>query len=833
MKKILIYLVPVAIVLGITFLYIKQKSEALSFDRLHQSDDLVFMNIPDIQKNYFIWSKNSIFKHLLEFEGVKEISAALAVYSKEIAFDPEANLALIIKANGGLVLVLEHEMDQGLWNELTGKGINFTKKINGKTWHLKAKDQLLFASLDPKNLDGFELSETTLEINWNQLFVTIHAEKLSKALKLDQGILDQMVHSLKNICYSINFKNNKLISSGFDKHPESKLMKALKWQGAVLFDFKELLLVRFNAIKLWQFNDGEAYVKENKIDLDPKLFDFLRLAEVHFDTPEKSNASVFILQTFATERLINPSLGNMIVTSEGMNGYTLYQLKNQNFLGEKFPAFLSEKLKYVALFGNHAILSNEIHHLRYYTSQITDKQVWANSNEQMKWVDDELIECNFLEVNKPYALLNSLTKSSIVGGYFYRNQKAFMALPMLVHQKSVEKNGIYSGITLNLAKGENTLINIDTAQVSTTDSLSDSSNTAIALVYANNSALVSAPKMIKSGGASQNQFLLFDSKNTVFLVDAKGKMEWRFNLEGKLISEIFEVDVFKNKNIQYLFATDKKIYCIDKLGKIVEHFPIALPNRAAVHSLNVIDYDGSKTYRIAATSGKNVYLFDTKGAALEGWNPATLTSNAVGKVQHFRNQNTDYLLVKEENGQINMLQRRANIHVGFPLKQTFKLSSVDATFIKGSNADNAFISLVMQDGTTKTYSLSGKSKTTKKLPVSDIKSKVYLEQKNGICTYAASSSTKTYVFDADLTQIFSHASAPKTLLGFQSYLLAGKKIYVFHYQHMTEIVSDKGLVLLTNIPTQENVVLQYSSTTKKVDVFYNTQNGLKKENFNF
>jgi hypothetical protein len=304
-------------------------------------------------------------------------------------------------------------------------------------------------------------------------------------------------------------------------------------------------------------------------------------------------------------------------------------------------------------------------------------------------------------------------------------------------------------------------------------------------------------------------------------------------LEGSLVSSIYEVDLFKNGKIQYLFATDKKVYCLDRLGKLVENFPITLANRASINSVNVLDYENNKNYRFSITSGKNVWLYDSKGKSLDAWNPKAFSSNVIGTIDHFRIQTLDYLLVKEENGTVHLLQRNSNEYAGYPIKQLLKWNGTPLNLSKGSNAANSFITMIAQDGVLKKYSLAGKDLFQGKLNAKDINSKVAVDDSRGHIYYAASSQSKTYVYDANLAQKFTYASAGKTLMKFQYYRLGAETVYVFHYKDSTEILNSQGKVLLNNIKTKDNVVMLYQSASKSTDVYYIEDKSLKKASFSF
>lgn len=827
MKRILIYLALVLPVIGGVYYFIKLSSEKLSYENLHLESDLVYVNIPDVKKNSTKWSKNAIFQQMLHFEGMQELSQSSILYAKDLDLQDESNLSLIVRENGQYFFALEQEMEIPFWNSITGSGYHFEKKISGKNWFFLAKNDLLFASKEKEALKNIEQTDSTLDVNWNHLFVQCNAEKLSAKLGLKSGVVNQIIQSLKRVCFSVNFYDEKVVSSGFDNSSDSVMMKALKWQEPVAFDLKDLLLINYSNLRVLQFTDGETYLSESNLEGQAKNFDKCRLAQIHFTTSNSKQANVFLLRSEGATPFVQSFLGNQVVVSEGLRGYALHQLKDEAILAKHFASFTNEKCKYVAMFGDHAIFANDINWIKSYIVELTSGQVWANSTQQMKWVEDEFIESNYFEIIKSNTLLSGLDKTSQVGEYYLRNQKSFQTLPFFLFQKSIEKTGVFTTVSFNLTGNvEEGLVEIS-LQEAAEDSMASTVPGQAKIFCTFDALAMSAPKMVKNYATGQNQFVVFDTSNTLNMVKPDGSVEWKYKFEGTAVSDIYEVDVLKNNKIQYLFATTKKIYCVDRLGHSVEHFPFALPANAGITSLNVIDYDNSKTYRLAITSGKNVWFYDINGKSLDGWKPKAFSSAIVGKVEHFRNQTNDYLLVLEDNGQINLLQRNGTIISGFPVKQTSKLANAEINFIKGNSKATSSFTVLTKDGLLKRYNLEGKQLFSEKLPVSTAQSNVVTDAKSGSLNYAVCSGTSTYVFDSKLAKLFSYPSKTLKIKSFQTFNFSGVKLYAFQYKEYSEIVSSKGEVLLTNLPTNKKVIVSYSSASKKADVYYTSGNKIE------
>ena len=68
-------------------------------------------------------------------------------------------------------------------------------------------------------------------------------------------------------------------------------------------------------------------------------------------------------------------------------------------------------------------------------------------------------------------------------------------------------------------------------------------------------------------------YLLQDDKFVVHYLDKNGKILWRRQVDGPLISGITEVDYLKNQKIQYQFQTEKQTYILDIFGRNVGNYP--------------------------------------------------------------------------------------------------------------------------------------------------------------------------------------------------------------------------------------------------------------------
>lgn len=146
----------------------------------------------------------------------------------------------------------------------------------------------------------------------------------------------------------------------------------------------------------------------------------------------------------------------------------------------------------------------------------------------------------------------------------------------------------------------------------------------------------------------ERELFVQDDQNNIYLINDGGRILWKLALGEKINSEVYQVDLFKNGKLQYLFSTPSKIYLIDRNGEAAGNFPVTL-RTACEQGITVYDYDNNRDYRIFVPClDREVYLYGLDGKVVQGWNPRKADKSIVTKVQHFRVENKDYLVFADQ-----------------------------------------------------------------------------------------------------------------------------------------------------------------------------------------
>ncbi len=167
------------------------------------------------------------------------------------------------------------------------------------------------------------------------------------------------------------------------------------------------------------------------------------------------------------------------------------------------------------------------------------------------------------------------------------------------------------------------------------------------------------PQLVVNHYNNEKEILVQDMKNTVYLINKTGRILWKKKLEEPILSEVTQIDYYKNGKLQYLFNTESQIHLLDRNGNFVERYPINLPAKA-VNALSIFDYDKRKNYRIfVPTADKQVYCYDIEGRIVTGFNFKGADNPIISPVQYVRDKDKDYLLVTDVS-RIYILDRRGN-----------------------------------------------------------------------------------------------------------------------------------------------------------------------------
>lgn len=196
------------------------------------------------------------------------------------------------------------------------------------------------------------------------------------------------------------------------------------------------------------------------------------------------------------------------------------------------------------------------------------------------------------------------------------------------------------------------------------------------------------------------------TSNRLVLVDQSSEVVFEAPLSSPLVSEVYQIDYYKNGKLQILVATEDGIYGIDRLGNSLPGFPIKISGEKISH-FSLVDYEQNRDYRLfVGTEKGNLWLFDKTGNALEGWNPNRVGSAFLDAPSHIRVPGKgDFMVVQSIDSKFHLFNRRGEGQSGSPID--FKAEIKSPLKITSASDNNLKISVISSTGELIHASFSG------------------------------------------------------------------------------------------------------------------------------
>ncbi len=351
--------------------------------------------------------------------------------------------------------------------------------------------------------------------------------------------------------------------------------------------------------------------------------------------------------------------------TENYNGYKIVQLGYQELpetlLGPMFHGFSNT---YYTVHEKYLVIGNSMRGIKQFISDLENENVWGKSVRHSLFLENTLGESSIsLMVNTGtyWQMLNKKLNerwSKIFGEYHVPLQ----SFDMMAFQVSNLDNRYYTSVSIGHHKVEEKPRTHDRFRViQTVDTRSD---------------IISRPFIVKNHNTNRLEALVQDDHNVLYLISNQGQIIWSDSLSGRIKTNVYQIDYYKNRKLQYLFATEDKIYLIDRKGNFVAGFPLFMKKGVRIDYLNVIDYDQTKKYRLmVADVNGSIYLFDKNRKNLQGWTPKKLGGRLASRPFHLRIKGGDCMIALEENGRFDVMNRRGNMYKGFPVEFDVRFNS--------------------------------------------------------------------------------------------------------------------------------------------------------------
>ena len=568
----------------------------------------------------------------------------------------------------------------------------------------------------------FQLSQT--DNDQGNLYINGH--KLGASLNLflkENGVQKAFPFSSK---LDLSLNKDGVLLNGYTR-PEAgeesaPYLQSLLHEPPQSLGVANMVPLRTAILKFYGFGDGgEWHQKLHELEALPQWLAFLnsfpeakafpdllgkRVALAHVPDPQgQSNQLLYLhtkngvqasqkLQLLAEEMTL--ATGDSLFQEE-FSGYRITQLNFPEFPEALFgPAFAGFEECFYLQMGDYLVMANTIQELKSMIQDIESDNTWQKSVPLYQFMQKTNQEVNFgLYINSEKVWKEFLSMAEPGWGNYLEQYGPYLRqFNMLALQLSSLDDMFYTNFLLQANPQEVQ----DLKQLRFTN-LHQTSLKAPAL---------SRPMLFVNKLQKNQELLVQDKLNILYLLDGQGNIQKSDSLSAPLVGKVFQLDSRKNGRLEYLAATRDALFLYDHSFSLRKGFPVSVPDGAQLEWANVIDYNGSKMYRIlgAATSG-HIYMFDVEGNTLEGWQPLRLSGALSAAPGHIRVRGKDIIYAFQQKGSLNMINRKGNSYPGFPVN--LKDSIIGGVFIKqGSDFNSTEFTTVTKGGELYRLNLNGK-----------------------------------------------------------------------------------------------------------------------------
>ncbi|WP_299825040.1 hypothetical protein [uncultured Pontibacter sp.] len=423
----------------------------------------------------------------------------------------------------------------------------------------------------------------------------------------------------------------------------------------------------------------------------------------------------------------------------------------EKLFGSLFSGF---EQSYVAEVDGYLIFSDEIAALRDLMDDISAENVWGKSVAQKAFLEETLQEGNFS------LYLNTVNAWYVLSRYMTDNSRE----DLLQNATLIKRFNQVSFQFSNVGKQYYTSF-IFRKQDRGASTGEDTFTTELTIPFS--SRITSVPFAIQNAVDRSREVVVQDSAHTLINIAATGKQGWVDTVGTAIKGSIKQVELGPENKLRYLFATDTRIHAINNQGQNLDNFPFNIGDSLNIQHLAVFDYEKDQNYRLLVDDYLgNLYMYDIRGNAVEGWQPRRMDYKLAVEPQHLRVGGRDVILVLLENGYVYALNTRGEAYPGFPMNLKSPLTS-GAMVKAGADLRKTEVTVVTKYGSVMTINLQGKLLKREQLirPSKSAFFELVPEENNGKSfVIVRQEQGKIAVFDQDLSLQFEKryvTSAPK------------------------------------------------------------------------
>lgn len=596
----------------------------------------------------------------------------------------------------------------------------------------------LLKTVDSKNenLELTKLIETADNKSVASVVFKSNAKDYSKLLFTD------IINSESSNLTLLDFKpsGNKLNYNGIITTKDSTLNYLNVFKNTIPQKTNALLIAPKNTSSLTSIAFDDFKVFSNNLNQLTKRETQLNSGFLNFSNEIAQIDDAIVLHTLDPNLLLE-SIENKSF-NEDFRDITIYNFNNTNAFKTSLEPFISfEDANYFSIFENFVIFTSTTDNLKSILTNALNENTLATYdgfNTINEYLSDEASMLIFKDSKGISKVLGETMTGYNANAVQFINENDYTHINGIIqkYKKPAATNSVTEAFTTKLA-----------------------------------ASILKAPQTVKNHITKAHDIVVQDVNNVLHLISNSGNILWKKQLQGKILGKIEQIDIYKNGRLQLVFATENKVYVLDRNGKEVSPFPMKF-NDKITQPLSVFDYDKRKDYRLLVTQGKNLIMYDVKGKVIKGFNYKSYGSPITSQPKHYRVGTKDYITFATGD-HLKILNRQGNTRID--VKDKIRIADNDVYLYQNKfTTTNTLGQLVQVDTKGKV--------STKNLNLTD-KHNIFTTSKTLVTLRENQLKIKSRTLDLD----FGDYTAPKIFyLNDKIYVtttdLQSKKVYLFDSQ---------------------------------------------------
>lgn len=565
--------------------------------------------------------------------------------TKEIylAFTDSINSDYIILTENDSTLFVRDSIKNHISGTLTGSEIEKTQindftiyhKVLGNTFASSNNLELL-KSLDSKN-ENTELSkliETSDRKSVASILFKSNTTNYSKLLFTPVTNSDTLNYTILDLDYSDKgLKYNGILTSKDSSNNyldsfKNTIPQKTNTPSIAPYYTKSLTSISYNDFSV--FNKNSQHITDSTTTVSETFLNFTdEIAQLDMALVLHSLDPSLILEAIEDKSHI-----------ESFRAIDIFEFGTPDFFKSNLKPILSfENAKYFAVYENFTVFTNSIESLKSILTNALNNNTLAHT-DAFKNINEGLSDEASLFIFKNSEGLSEILGKPMTG--YNANAVQFIREDNYTHV-----NGVVQEFKKRAAS--NSVTETFTTPLET--------------------SLLTAPQAVKNHVTKAHDIVVQDVNNTLYLLSSTGNILWKKQLQGKILGQVEQIDMYKNGRLQLAFTTPNRLYVLDRNGNNVSNFPLKF-NHSITQPLSVFDYNKRKDYRLLITQGKYLLMYNTKGKSINGFNYKNNNSEIITQPKHFRIGTKDYIVFGTGEN-LKILNRQGDIRIDVKDKINF------------------------------------------------------------------------------------------------------------------------------------------------------------------